>query len=153
MDRKFKYMRDDFKPLPVKLEHLDIYLKFEDQYVEATNTLYMIVKEELSNLVLDAKELEILQVKELVNKNQEHDPREVFYDKPNSKLIVTLNPKTVGEKIILRTKTRCFPSENILEGIYKDFTPPGAPQQYMSQCQQWGFQRILKNIGPLFLSL
>ncbi|HTZ18095.1 MAG TPA: DUF3458 domain-containing protein, partial [Dissulfurispiraceae bacterium] len=26
---------------------------------------------------------------------------------------------------------------------YKDTTPPGAPQQYMSQCQQWGFQRIM----------
>jgi aminopeptidase N len=31
----------------------------------------------------------------------------------------------------------------VLDGIYRDTTPPGAPQQYMSQCQQWGFQRIL----------
>ena len=30
-----------------------------------------------------------------------------------------------------------------MEGIYKDATPPGAPQQYVSQCQQWGFQRIM----------
>ena len=36
-----------------------------------------------------------------------------------------------------------MPTDNILDGIYKDTTPPGCPQQYMSQCQQWGFQRIL----------
>ena len=42
--------------------------------------------------------------------------------------------------------TICHPSDSILEGIYKDVTPPGAPQQYMSQCQQWGFQRIM----PIF---
>ncbi len=46
----------------------------------------------------------------------------------------------------MRTVTHCFPSDHILEGIYKDATPPGAPQQYMSQCQQWGFQRIM----PIF---
>ncbi len=63
------------------------------------------------------------------------------------KLVVRL-PRTVaaGERFKLRTRTRCVPSDNILEGIYKDTTPPGAPQQFMSQCQQWGFQRIM----PIF---
>ncbi|MDA8433139.1 MAG: DUF3458 domain-containing protein, partial [Nitrospiraceae bacterium] len=48
-----------------------------------------------------------------------------------------------GGAFFVRTVTRCFPSDHILEGIYRDATPPGAPQQYMSQCQQWGFQRIM----------
>ncbi len=46
----------------------------------------------------------------------------------------------------MRTRSVCRPSDYVLEGIYKDVTPPGAPQQYMSQCQQWGFQRIM----PIF---
>jgi aminopeptidase N len=37
----------------------------------------------------------------------------------------------------------CRPDDRRLEGIYRDVTPPGCPQQYMSQCQQYGFQRIL----------
>ena len=44
-------------------------------------------------------------------------------------------------KVFIRC--RCVPSDTILEGIYRDTTPPGCPQQYMSQCQQIGFQRIL----------
>ena len=35
----YKYNRSDFKPLPVKLEHMDIYLNFLEGKVEATNTM------------------------------------------------------------------------------------------------------------------
>ena len=66
------------------------------------------------------------------------------YLRDRKKLVLRF-PRAIakGEQICVRTLTHCFPSDHILEGIYKDATPPGAPQQYMSQCQQWGFQRIM----------
>lgn len=75
------------------------------------------------------------------------EPLQYEYLEDRNKLIVKL-PRLfhAGEKLCIRTITRCFPSDHVLEGIYKDQTPPGAPQQYMSQCQQWGFQRIM----PIF---
>ena len=64
-----------------------------------------------------------------------------------NRLMVFLPRKILdGESFFVRTMTICHPSDFVLEGIYKDVTPPGAPQQYMSQCQQWGFQRIM----PIF---
>ena len=66
------------------------------------------------------------------------------YRRQDNKLIIPLpHPVHPGARFRVRTTTRCFPSDHILEGIYKDATPPGAPQQYVSQCQQWGFQRIM----------
>jgi aminopeptidase N len=48
-----------------------------------------------------------------------------------------------GRAFYLKARAASFPSETLLEGIYQDVTPPGAPQQLISQCQQWGFQRIM----------
>ena len=74
-------------------------------------------------------------------------PLNYEYVREKNRLIVDLaRDIKAGEKFFLRTSTRCFPSDHLLEGIYKDTTPAGAPQQYMSQCQQWGFQRIM----PIF---
>ena len=36
-NEKYKYLRQDFGELPVQLEHLDIYLNFVDDTVEAVN--------------------------------------------------------------------------------------------------------------------
>jgi len=69
------------------------------------------------------------------------------YQSSRNRLIVGLPHRVqASERFRVRTFTRCTPSDNILEGIYRDSTPAGAPQQYMSQCQQWGFQRIM----PIF---
>lgn len=74
-------------------------------------------------------------------------PLDYQYVRAKDRLIVRL-PRRVqpGERFCVRTLTRCTPSDHLLEGIYRDTTPDGAPQQYMSQCQQWGFQRIM----PIF---
>lgn len=42
----------------------------------------------------------------------------------------------------MKTDTVCIPTEHILEGIYYDHTPEGAPRTLTSQSQQWGCQRI-----------
>jgi aminopeptidase N len=149
-ERQFKYEREDFGDLPVRLEHLTISLNFEGDEVEATNCLQMTAREPLYEVRLDAKDLHIERVEWLGDPekgNEGAEPADHEYFRDESRLIVSL-PRFVdeGERFSLKTVTRCVPSDNILEGIYKDVTPPGAPQQYISQCQQWGFQRIM----PIF---
>lgn len=132
------------------LHHLNIHLNFLDGVVEASNTLEMTARAPLDRVQLDANSLEILRVEAL------NDPEAgraggipLLHDdqKESNRLIVHMG-RTIaaGERFRIRTVTRCVPSDHILEGIYKDVTPPGAPQQYISQCQQWGFQRIM----PIF---
>lgn len=148
-ERRYKYRREDFGPLPVSLRHLTIHLNFlAEPVVEATLRLDMEARQPLSELSLDANSLEILSVEWVAGPAEGADtPLAYDYRRDANKLVLKL-PRQVaeGESFSLRTRTRCFPSEHILEGIYKDTTPPGAPQQYMSQCQQWGFQRIM----PIF---
>lgn len=176
--RDFKFRREDFGPLPVDLRHLDVYLNFVEDRVEATTCLQMTAREDLAEIHLDASNLSILKVDwcstpedchnsasppcdlsgsigaELRERNSSRvsstdglQPLDYEYLRENSKLIVKL-PRRVktGEAFCVRTVTHCIPSDHILEGIYKDATPAGAPQQYISQCQQWGFQRIM----PIF---
>jgi aminopeptidase N len=149
-DQACKYKREDFGELPVKLNHLTIYLNFADDRVAATNLLDMTAKSALESIVLDAKDLEIVRVEWLDEISRPERPGQEIgheYLVKENKLTISF-PKHVnaGERFFIRTTTRCFPTDNILEGIYKDVTPPAAPQQYMSQCQQWGFQRIM----PIF---
>ncbi len=148
MVRRFKYTREDFGALPVKLEHLTLYLNFIGDCVEASNCLEMTAAKSINELQLDAKNLEILSVEWCRSPHDDQaSPLLYEYLRDKDKLLVKL-PLLLeaGERFFVRTRTRAFPSDHVLEGIYKDATPPGAPQQYMSQCQQWGFQRIM----PIF---
>ncbi len=141
-EKNYKYRREGFAELPVKLEHMTMHLNFIDGRVDAENCLEMTARRELNEIVLDAKALVVHAVSWVAGPN---DIRLKFvYQKDRDKLRVAL-PHTVkaGERLLVRTSTSCFPAEHLLEGIYKDTTPAGAPQQYMSQCQQWGFQRIM----------
>lgn len=52
-------------------------------------------------------------------------------------------------EIAIVTETVCRPTKNILEGLYYDETPAGAPPQQITQCQQWGFQRIVPCIDDM----
>jgi aminopeptidase N len=150
--RRFKYMREDFGELPVALRHLTIHLNFLEDRVEVSNLLEMSARNDCDSLELDADDLQILTVEwhpdfDGAAKEEGVLPLAYEYQRDRQKLVVKL-PRMVkvGDRFRMRTLTHCFPSGHILEGIYKDVTPPGAPQQYMSQCQQWGFQRIM----PIF---
>ena len=147
-DTKYKYLRSDFGELPVRLEHLDIYINFLADRVEATNCLRMTAERDLESLELDARNLDIMSVELCSGADSPEIPLEHEYLVTQNKLVVTLKPHKVrkGQSFSVRTKSVSRPSDHLLEGIYKDITPPGAPQQYMSQCQQWGFQRIM----PIF---
>ncbi len=149
-DDRCKYRREDFGDLPVKLHHLTIHLNFIDGDVEASEILDMTALQPLDAIELDANDLVILGVWRLDSPDASPDgavPLEYDYREKENKLRVLLSrPVAADERFHIRTLTRCTPSDHILEGIYKDATPEGAPQQYMSQCQQWGFQRIM----PIF---
>ncbi len=146
-EQEYKYRREDFGELPVVLLHLTIYLNFLADAVEASNCLEMSAREPLEQIELDARDLKILKVEWLEDRSERQDHSESLgytYRQTENKLIVKLpRPVRKGERFRLRTVTQCAPSDHILEGVYKDTTPPGAPQQYVSQCQQWGFQRIM----------
>lgn len=147
-ERSYKYFREEFPPLPVKLHHMELYINFLDSYVEVENILDVSAVKDLKKIELDARDLEIVDVswnQAPPSSGNSHVTYE--YLRESNKLVVMLDkPIRTGERFKLRTTTRCIPSEKVLEGIYKDVTPSGAPQQYMSQCQQWGFQRI----APVF---
>ena len=145
--RRYKYQREDFGELPVTLHHLTIYLNFEDEHVEASNCLEMTARRGMEKIVLDANGLDVLKIEWCENSDGEGTALNYEYRRGDNKMVVAL-PETVqaGKRFCVRTLTRCIPSDHILEGIYKDSTPPGAPRQYVSQCQQWGFQRIM----PIF---
>jgi len=142
-DRKYKYLRSDFTELPVNLDHMTMYINFFDDRVEAENLLEMTACRDLVNVILDAKDLVIRSADQYWDDGS-FRPLDYLYDEAKSKLTIKLD-HTVrpGERLRLKTATTCFPSGHVLEGIYRDTTPEGAPQQYMSQCQQWGFQRIM----------
>lgn len=149
-ERKWKYRREDFGELPVVLHHLTIHLNFLDGVVEASNELEMTARAPMDRLELDANSLEIVRVEAVSGPDVKPgggDSLAYEYHGERNRLIVLLG-RTIpgGERFRIRTVTRCTPSDHILEGIYKDVTPEGAPQQYISQCQQWGFQRIM----PIF---
>lgn len=146
--RKFKYRRDDFGALPVRLNHLTIHLSFWPDRVDGQICLDMTAARPLEIIELDAKDLEIFNV-ERVHAADSPKGWPLEFDCPpgRDKLVVYLDHVVdPGQVFLIRARCRCRPSEHILEGVYRDVTPPGAPQQFMSQCQQWGFQRIL----PIF---
>src|SRR5208283_966652 len=148
--QRYKYQRKDFGELPVKLHHLEIYLNFIEGRVEATSCLEMTAKDSLEEIRLDANSLEIRDVEwlpSLEDKNGQSKPLYYEYLYEKNTLIIKFPRKIqAGESFSVRTFSTCTPSDHILEGIYKDTSSPGIPQQYMSQCQQWGFQRIM----PIF---
>ena len=143
--QQFKYVREGFADLPVKVVHLTIYLNFAGERVVATNCLEMTAVREIDEIHLDADDLEIGGVEWCAGPDDSHGaPLDFDYIQEEKRLKVRL-PRTVeaGESFFVKTTTTCVPSDHILEGLYLDATPPGAPRQYISQCQQWGFQRIM----------
>ncbi len=156
MQKDLRYRRSDFPPLPVWLDHLSLYLDFRGGKVYGTAILHMRARGDMAEITLNAKALDVVSVQWLpYDETRHHAPtapgaggdgdRLPWRVDPAAATLVVSLPRTLaaGEPFALRTETVCTPSANILEGIYEDTTPPGAPQQYMSQCEQWGFQRIV----------
>ena len=130
-----RFLRSECKLPPAQLNHIDCTLSFWEDRVDTEETLTLTAREPISTLTLDAKALDILSV----------TPADYTYDREHNRLVIELGRKVLpGESFRVSVRSVTHPSDTILEGIYRDVTPPGDhPQQYMSQCQQWGFQRIM----------
>jgi len=140
---EYRYNRTDFLPLPVDLEHMDISLSFLEERVEGTARLRVKALQDLDEVVLDAMDLDIRSV-ECEAPDGGSGATDYRYLPDKAQLIVRLPRRVLaGETFHIRAGAACRPSGTLLEGIYRDTTPAGCPQQYISQCQQWGFQRIL----------
>jgi len=132
---KYKYIRKDFTAYPATLKHMDLSLKFIDDRVEVENVLTIMALEDSNVITLNAEELDI--------KSVSIGDSKADYSYDEKKCLLKINRAVKkNEKITIHTKTICHPSDTHLEGIYKDTGPKNAPQQYMSQCEMWGFQRI-----------
>lgn len=139
--QQYLYKKSAFKHRPVRLEHMDLAIRFLENRIETTNTLFLTALQDTPSVTLDARDIKILSACRL---NSETPDLKTRYSKRKHKLTLTpATPLKTGESITIEIKSTFKPSDNILEGIYKDTTPPDAPTQYMSQCQQWGFQRIM----------
>jgi len=135
-DRVFKHYPEDFGELPCEVIHFDLLFDVHEKATTAKVDQQLKTKEPVKELKLNAKNLKILHVS--------CKGHEVDYEYKDPFLHVTfkdqLDPETT---FTLHTETACTPSSNLLEGLYFDETPPGCPQQQITQCQQWGFQRIV----------
>jgi aminopeptidase N len=141
----FRYYRDDFGKIPVHVVHMDLIFDVFDDRTKVTSDLHAESREiPLQELVLNAKNLEIISVS-----CTDHECS-YRYDVAESRLIIRLkDPVLPQTRFTIHTETICCPTKNILEGLYYDETPPNAPPQQITQCQQWGFQRLVPCIDDM----
>ena len=136
-EREFKFYPEDFGHLTVKVEHMDLDFEVFDDHTVVQSKLHVEALEDIKELELNAKKLEVLECSHEYDYRQDED------------MMVVKVEAAKGEKVVIESKTVCRPTKHILEGIYFDETPEGAPPQQITQCQQWGFQRIVPCIDDM----
>ncbi|MCG7854518.1 MAG: M1 family metallopeptidase, partial [Methanoregulaceae archaeon] len=143
--RLFRYYPGDFGELTVKVIHMDLVFDVHDQHTRTTALLTAeVLDTPIRDLVLNANDLEILSV------SCDAAAVTTDYQKDRKLLSLTFDRELAPQsRFTIRTETICRPSDHILEGLYYDRTPEGAPQTQISQCQQWGFQRIVPCIDDM----
>jgi len=144
-DRLFTYYKDDFGKIPVNVIHMDLIFDVFDDHTKVTSDFHAESRDLLlSELSLNAKNLEILNVS-CPGHDCSYD-----YDTGKSMLVIRFGtPVPPVTRFAVHTETVCRPTRNLLEGLYYDETPPGAPPQQITQCQQWGFQRLVPCIDDM----
>ncbi len=120
-DRMFRYYRDDFGKIPVRVIHMDLIFDVFDDHTTVTSDLHAESRDEtLSEIALNAKNLEIIAV------SCSGHACSYDYDTKKSMLVIRfLEPVAPLTRFTLHTETICRPTKNILEGLYYDETPPG----------------------------
>ena len=145
MERIYKYYPEDFGELTVKVVHMDLLFDMFDEHTMVTSHLKLqTLDNPINELELNCKKLEILSVS-----CRECNIDYEYRDKDDILLIIFDQTVPENSEIVIHTQTICKPTKNILEGLYYDETPVGAPPQQITQCQQWGFQRIVPCIDDM----
>ena len=137
--RLFRYYPEDFGALTVKVVHMDLTF---DVYSDHTQVISALTGETLdaplASLALNARDLDILHVA-----CDGHSVAHI-YDRGTAILTVTFDPPIPPQtRFTLNTETTCRPSSHVLEGLYYDGSCPRGPPVQITQCQQWGFQRLV----------
>ncbi|MBN1175552.1 M1 family metallopeptidase [Candidatus Woesearchaeota archaeon] len=141
----FKFYPEDFGTQPIKVKHMNLHFDVFDDYTVVNSEQIVIVQTDvLSKVSLNAKNLEIHDV--FCNESEV----KYTYDFEKDLLhIMFETPQALGTELHIHTKSTCRPTKNDLEGLYYDQTPEGAPPQQITQCQQWGFQKIVPCIDDM----
>ena len=144
-DRLFRYYKKDFGKIPIRVIHMDLIFDVFSDHTKVTSDLHAESRDSpLLEIVLNAKNLDIITVS-----CPGHECSHV-YDPAESKLTIRYNDPVLPQtRFTIHSETICRPTKNILEGLYYDETPPGAPVQQITQCQQWGFQRLVPCIDDM----
>lgn len=137
--RLFRYYPEDFGALPVRVVHMDLVFDVYDGHTRVVSALTAATLDApLPSLTLNARDLYILRV-EAAGYAVTHT-----YDRSAATLTVTFDPPVPPRtEFTLETETICRPSTHILEGLYYDGFCHGGPPTQITQCQQWGFQRLV----------
>jgi aminopeptidase N len=143
--RLFRYYPEDFGEMTIRVIHMNLVCDVYEDHTQVSSKLNAeVLDQPIRKLVLNAKELEI------ISASCDITPVSHSYNREESLLTLSfeheLPPKT---RFTVTTETICYPSDHILEGLYYDRTPPGAPPTQITQCQQWGFQRIVPCIDTM----
>ncbi len=145
MKRLFKYYPEDFGTLPVRVVHMDLDFDVYDDHTRvASHFVAETLNDPLPVLELNARDLEIVSIA------GEDRPCTHEYRRDDNILEIRFaDPVPPHTRFAVRTETVCRPTKNILEGLYYDVAPPGAPPTQITQCQQWGFQRLVPCIDDM----
>ena len=142
--RLFRYYREDFPEPQVAVLHMDLVFDVFDDHTRVRSDLTFMARTETGTLVLNARELEVISV------SCPAFPLSYRADPAKNLMVLTFNePVPAGKRVTITTETICRPTKNLLEGLYFDETPAGAPPQQITQCQQWGFQRLVPCIDDM----
>lgn len=166
--KKYRFSRKDFAPLKTKPLHFNMLFDVQENAVKVTllTTFKHVGSDPIKSIKLNSKSLEILTVEQAMEFNPLEDDSHKFVqhvasmkafqaaqyevDTDNHFLLVHLaQPIAEGDEFVLKTVTIAKPTENILEGLYFDYTPEGCPKTIITQCQQHGFQRIVPCIDTM----
>ncbi|MDY0266633.1 MAG: M1 family metallopeptidase [Methanimicrococcus sp.] len=116
---------------------------FDDRTVVTSHLFLKNMGAPVNKISLNCRDLEILEVAAAGFDKYIYRQDDAFLD------IYFKTDISRNEKVEIVTKTVCRPTQNLLEGLYYDETPQGAPPQQITQCQQWGFQRIVPCIDDM----
>ncbi|MDV0441665.1 M1 family metallopeptidase [Methanorbis furvi] len=140
---EYRYRPSEFPAPPVVVRHINLTFDIaETQTRVIAETTFTVLAETLDVLTLNAKNLEIRKVR-INGKNARY-----LYEDDLLKIQLS-HPSHRGAHLTLWTETICRPTSNILEGLYYDASPAGLPKTQITQCQQWGFQRIAPVIDDM----
>ena len=140
---EYRYHPAEFSAPKVSVRHINLTFDIsETQTRVVAETTCLTLADTLTTLTLNAKNLEILKIR-LNGK-----PARYIYEDDLIKISLS-HPVHRGAHLTLWTETICRPTAHILEGLYYDATPAGLPKTQITQCQQWGFQRIAPCIDDM----